>query len=242
MPNTTTTSRAGSRAGRRTDRLTGDDSTRQNPLAAVRRTPLAAVDPVMGARMLLGAILSVGDVALRITEVEAYGGPEDGPWPDPAAHSYRGRTTRNAVMYGPAGHLYVYRSYGLHHCANISIGPDGVAGAALLRGAQVVSGAETVRARRTPGTAAPNLARGPGNLAEALGLTLADNGLDVLDATSRVRLDLAAGDVTDSVQTGPRVGISQAADRPWRLWIPGAVGVSAYRRSPRAPAADPRMG
>jgi len=234
MPNTTTTSRAGSRAGRRTDRLTGDGT--------YSRAQLTAADPVGGARLLLGAILRVGDVALRITEVEAYGGPEDGPWPDPAAHSYRGRTARNAVMFGPAGHLYVYRSYGIHHCANISIGPDGVAAAALLRGAQVVSGDETVRARRTPGTAESNLARGPGNLAEALGLTLADNGLDVFDAASRVRLDLAPGTVPDPVETGPRVGITQAADRPWRLWIPGAMGVSAYRRSPRAPAANPRMG
>ncbi len=192
--------------------------------------------------MLLGATLRVDDVALRITEVEAYGGPEGGPWPDPAAHSYRGRTARNTVMYGPAGHLYVYRSYGLHHCANISIGPDGVAGAVLLRGAQVLSGEETVRIRRTPGIATPNLARGPGNLAEALGLTLDDNGLDVFGAPSRVRLVLGTGDAPNEVEAGPRVGIAQAADRPWRLWIPGAVGVSAYRRSPRAPVAKPRMG
>lgn len=242
MPNTKPSSRAGSPAGRRTDRLTGGDSTRKSPLVAAQSAPLAAVDPVAGARMLLGAILRVDDVALRITEVEAYGGPEDGPWPDPAAHSYGGPTARNAVMYGPAGHLYVYRSYGVHHCANISIGPDGVAAAALLRGAQVVSGEETVRARRTPGIAASNLARGPGNLAEALGLTLADNGLDVFCASSRVRLDLPTGDVTGPVETGPRIGIARAADRPWRLWIPGAVGVSAYRRSPRAPAANRRMG
>lgn len=139
---------------------------------------LTAVDPLKAAHTILGATLCAGEVVLRITEVEAYGGPEDGPWPDPAAHSYRGRTSRNAVMFGPAGHLYVYRSYGLHHCANISVGADGVAAAVLLRGAEVVAGEETVRARRTAGTPASNLARGPGNLAEALGLTLADNGID----------------------------------------------------------------
>lgn len=226
--------RAGPPAGSRTDRLICDD--------ANSRELLAAADPVAGARALLGAIIRVGDVALRITEVEAYGGPDGGPWPDPAAHSYRGRTTRNAVMYGPAGHLYVYRSYGLHHCANISIGPDGVAGAVLLRGAQVASGTDVVRARRTPGIAAPNLAKGPGNLAEALGLTLADNGVDVFSAESRVRLVPDADVPPAPVASGPRVGISRAADRPWRLWIPGSVGVSAYRRSPRAPAADRRMG
>ncbi|ATQ27972.1 3-methyladenine DNA glycosylase [Rhodococcus ruber Chol-4] len=200
---------------------------------------LTAVDPLKAAHTILGATLCAGEVVLRITEVEAYGGPEDGPWPDPAAHSYRGRTPRNAVMFGPAGHLYVYRSYGLHHCANISVGADGVAAAVLLRGAEVVAGEETVRARRTAGTPASNLARGPGNLAEALGLTLADNGIDVLDEGASVRLTL--GDA-ERVAAGPRVGISVAAERPWRLWIPGAVGVSAYRRSPRAPAAPRRMG
>lgn len=200
---------------------------------------LTAVDPLKAAHTILGATLCAGEVVLRITEVEAYGGPEDGPWPDPAAHSYRGRTPRNAVMFGPAGHLYVYRSYGLHHCANISVGADGVAAAVLLRGAEVVAGEETVRARRTAGTPASNLARGPGNLAEALGLTLADNGIDVLDEGASVRLTLRDA---ERVAAGPRVGISVAAERPWRLWIPGAVGVSAYRRSPRAPAAPRRMG
>lgn len=203
---------------------------------------LEALDPEAAARALLGARVQVGDVVLRLTEVEAYGGPEDGPWPDPAAHSYRGRTVRNAVMYGRAGHLYVYRSYGLHYCANISIGPDGTAGAVLLRGAEVVEGQEQARARRTPGTPAANLARGPGNLAAALGLTLDDNGIDVFAENSKVRVTLPEPDATLEVVTGPRVGISVAADRPWRLWTRGGTGVSAYRRSPRAPVAPTRMG
>jgi DNA-3-methyladenine glycosylase len=194
---------------------------------------LSELDPVSAARALLAAHIRVGEVTLRITEVEAYGGPESGPWPDPAAHSYRGPTGRNRVMFGPAGHLYVYRSYGIHHCANISVGPHGVAAAVLLRGAEVIAGEADVRTRRTPGTSAENLARGPGNLAEALGLTLDDNGLDVFASNARVSVTFPDGKTP--VEAGPRVGISVAADRTWRLWIPGGIGVSAYRRSPRAP-------
>jgi DNA-3-methyladenine glycosylase len=194
---------------------------------------LSTLDPVSAARALLSAHIRVGEVTLRVTEVEAYGGPEDGPWPDPAAHSYRGPTGRNRVMFGPAGHLYVYRSYGIHHCANISVGPDGTAAAVLLRGAEVITGEAGVRTRRTPHTPVENLARGPGNLAQALGLILDDNGLDVFAPDARVSVTLA--DTKTQVEAGPRVGISVAADRPWRLWIPGGIGVSAYRRSPRAP-------
>ena len=201
------------------------------------RGDLEALTPVEAAEALLGATVRVGETAVRLTEVEAYGGPEDGPWPDPAAHSYRGPTPRNSVMFGPAGHLYVYRSYGLHFCANVSLGPDGVAAAVLLRGGEVVDGEQAVRSRRTPGTAFANLARGPGNLAAALGLSLADNGIDVGAQDARVRVELPTESPSGEIERGPRVGISVAADRPWRLWIPGAVGVSAYRRSPRAPAA-----
>lgn len=205
---------------------------------------LEALDPLGAAEILLGATIRVGEVLVRLTEVEAYGGPENGPWPDPSAHSYRGPTARNAVMFGPAGHLYVYRSYGLHLCANVSIGPDGTAGAVLLRGAEVLEGDEIARGRRTFGTPHHNLARGPGNLAAALGLSIDDNGLDVAASGSRVRVDLADGSDMPALRPGklsygPRVGISVAADLPWRVWIPGAVGVSAYRRSPRAPARPP---
>ncbi|MBS9371886.1 DNA-3-methyladenine glycosylase [Rhodococcus sp. B50] len=201
------------------------------------RGELEGLDPVEAAEALLGATIRVGETTVLLTEVEAYGGPEDGPWPDPAAHSYRGPTPRNSVMFGPAGHLYVYRSYGLHFCANISLGPDGTAAAVLLRGGEVVDGEQAARARRTPGTPFANLARGPGNLAAALGLDLADNGIDVSASDARVRLELSAEPLVGEVARGPRVGISVAADRPWRLWVPGAIGVSAYRRSPRAPAA-----
>lgn len=168
-----------------------------------------------------------------IVEVEAYGGPDDGPWPDPAAHSFRGPGLRNSVMFGPPGRLYTYRSHGIHVCANVVCAADGVAAAVLLRAAIVDTGHESAWARRGPAVRESALARGPGNLCSALGVTMDDNGTDLFDPSSPIRLvlgDLRVGD------TGPRVGVSKAADRPWRMWLPLHREVSAYRRSPRAPA------
>ncbi|MFC4605263.1 DNA-3-methyladenine glycosylase [Rhodococcus kronopolitis] len=193
---------------------------------------LAAADPLTAAHLVLGARLSVGTVTLRIVEVEAYGGDEAGPWPDPAAHSYPGPTPRNAVMFGPAGRLYVYLSHGIHHCLNVTCADAGVAGAVLLRGAEVIDGVDVVVSRRGADRRPRDLARGPGNLGQALGITLADNGSELLTGRSRVRLEL---DPAPRVAAGPRVGIARAAERPWRLWVPGSDAVSAYRRSPRAP-------
>lgn len=192
-----------------------------------------AVDPVGAARLLLGATLTARGVCATVVEVEAYGGVPDGPWPDRAAHSYRGPTGRNTVMFGPPGHLYTYRSYGMHVCANVSCGPDGTAAAVLLRAAVIEEGTAVARDRRGPAVPSTGLARGPGNLCAALGITMEDNGIDLFDADSPVRLRLGA---PLSAQAGPRVGVSSAADRPWRLWVPGRPEVSAYRRSPRAPA------
>ncbi|MBS9533088.1 DNA-3-methyladenine glycosylase [Mycobacterium sp. M1] len=191
-----------------------------------------AVDPVAAARRLLGATLTGRDVQITVVEVEAYGGVADGPWPDRAAHSYRGPTGRNTVMFGPPGHLYTYRSYGIHVCANVACGPDGTAAAVLMRSGVVVDGLAAARARRGAAADAA-LARGPGNLCAALGITMDDNGIDLFDPGSPVRLQL-----NDAVPglAGPRVGVSQAADRPWRLWVAGCPEVSAFRRSPRAPA------
>ncbi|MGU3651516.1 DNA-3-methyladenine glycosylase [Mycolicibacterium sp. A43C] len=190
-------------------------------------------DPVDSARRLVGARLFGRGVSATIVEVEAYGGPPDGPWPDPSAHSFRGMRPRNAVMFGPAGRLYTYRSHGIHVCANVSCGPDGVAAAVLLRAAVIDDGEPVARSRR--GVVAPDhgLARGPGNLCSALGITMDDNGIDLFDQTAAVRLELA--DTAVAVD-GPRVGVSTAADRPWRFWLPERREVSAYRRSPRAPA------
>jgi DNA-3-methyladenine glycosylase len=192
-----------------------------------------AVEPVTAARRLLGATLCGRSVCATIIEVEAYGGVPDGPWPDAAAHSYRGLNGRNAVMFGPAGRLYTYRSHGIHVCANVSCGPDGTAAAVLLRAAAIESGIDVARSRRGELARTVALARGPGNLCSALGITMADNGVDLFDPRSPITLKL--NDTVDAV-CGPRVGISHAADRPWRLWVQGRPEVSAYRRSPRAPA------
>ena len=162
-----------------------------------------AGDPLTAARGLLGALITARGTSARIVEVEAYGGPSDGPWPDAAAHSYRGRSVRNAVMFGPPGRLYTYRSHGIHVCANVSCGSDGVAAAVLLRAAVVESGLEAARRRRGPAVAAAALARGPGNLCAALGIGMDDNGADLFDPGSPVTLTLGAS--VDGA-AGPRVG------------------------------------
>ena len=172
-------------------------------------------------------------VRATILEVEAYGGVPDGPWPDRAAHSYRGPTGRNRVMFGPPGRLYTYRSYGMHICANVACGPDGTAAAVLLRAAVIADGEPLARSRRGDTVPDVALARGPGNLCSALGITMEDNGIDLFDTSGELRLQLRE---PAAAQAGPRVGVSHAADRPWRLWVPGRPEVSAYRRSPRAPA------
>jgi DNA-3-methyladenine glycosylase len=175
---------------------------------------------------LLGAVLTVDGVGLRLTEVEAYEGESD-----PASHAWRGRTPRNAVMYGRAGRLYVYLSYGIHSCVNVVCDVEGTASAVLLRAGEVVAGEEAVRERRGH-VPYHRLASGPGNLGSALGLTAADSGL-VLDG---VRASLVAGPRTSAVATGPRVGISRAADTLWRFWLTGepSVSGSASRGRPSA--------
>jgi len=194
------------------------------------REPLRQVlagHPTDAARALLGASLHGRGVSVRIVEVEAYCGEQD-----PASHAYRGRSLRNAVMFGPAGHLYAYFVYGMHTCVNVSTGPDGVASAVLLRAGEVLSGVEVATARRPTSRRTADLARGPANLALALGVTLADSGIDLL-AGADVRLELDESVV--EVAVGPRVGVSAAADVPWRFWVPGSPAVSAYRRALRAP-------
>ncbi|WP_281919065.1 DNA-3-methyladenine glycosylase [Nocardia sputorum] len=194
-----------------------------------------AVEPPAAARRLLGATLWSGPVGVRIVEVEAYGGDPAGPWPDPASHSGRGRTKRNDVMFGPAGVLYVYLSYGMHTCINVTSGPDGVASAALIRSGEVIEGLEAVRARRPGARSEVDLARGPGNLGSALGITLQDYGTRLFDPSSPIRLELCSPVPTADIASGPRVGVSSAADVPWRFWLPDSRAVSVYRRSPRAP-------
>jgi DNA-3-methyladenine glycosylase len=191
-----------------------------------------ATDPVTAAKRLLGATLAGRGVSATVVEVEAYGGVPDGPWPDTASHSYRGLGGRNTIMFGVAGRLYTYRSHGIHVCANVVCGPDHTAAAVLLRAGVVVDGFETARARRGDTVRDTALARGPGNLCSALGIAMSDNGIDLFDPSSPVRLTLSAAQHSVS---GPRVGVSKAADRPWRFWLADRPEVSAYRRSPRAP-------
>jgi DNA-3-methyladenine glycosylase len=176
------------------------------------------------APLLLGALVSVGGVTVRVTEVEAYLGELD-----PGSHAFRGPGRRNAVMYGEAGHLYTYFTYGMHVCANVTCSPVGVASAVLLRAGEVVAGIETARMRRTTSKADADLARGPARLCVALGITLADGGTDL--ESGRVRLELPT--VPEPFVTGPRTGVSGAGgtdDYPWRFWIPGDPTVSPYKR------------
>jgi DNA-3-methyladenine glycosylase len=192
-----------------------------------------AVDPVEAAKRLLGARLTGRAASAVIVEVEAYGGPADGPWPDAASHSFRGRGGRNEVMFGPAGRLYTYRSHGIHVCANVVCASVGVAGAVLIRAAAMRDGADVALSRRGRALPTRALARGPGNLCQALGITMDDNGIDLFEPDGPVALTLVD---PPAARCGPRVGVSLAADRPWRFWLPDQPEVSSYRRSPRAPA------
>jgi len=168
-----------------------------------------------------------GTVSVALSEVEAYDGAAD-----PASHAYRGVTPRNAVMFGPAGRLYVYLSYGIHWCCNVVTGRDGEASAVLLRAGRVVAGVDLARRRRGEGLPDRALARGPACLTRALGIDAGCNGAALLGADGRLRLEPGADDPPVSV--GPRVGISAAADMPWRFWLTSDETVSAYKRGGRA--------
>jgi DNA-3-methyladenine glycosylase len=179
------------------------------------------------ARDLLGQLLvrdtPEGRVVLRLTEVEAYAGADD-----PGSHAYRGLTPRTAVMFGEAGHAYVYFTYGMHFCVNVVTGPVGEASAVLLRAGEVAEGEALAQARR--GTvAARDLARGPARLTVALGI---DRDLDGADLVRPRGLFLAAGEpvADEAVATGPRVGVAgEGGVRPWRSWVSGDPSVSPYR-------------
>lgn len=183
------------------------------------------------ARDLLGRLLvrRLEDDLLvaRLVEVEAY--QED----DPASHSYRGRTARTEVMFGPPGHLYVYLSYGMHWCMNVVTGRDGEGSAVLLRAAEPLHGLDAMRARR--GLVSDKLlCAGPGRLTQAFGLARSDNGLDLLDGGS-LWIGEGAPLAEDDVAVSARVGISVARERPWRFSEAGSPFVS--RRAP--PVSEP---
>ena len=190
---------------------------------------------------LLGLVLEhetpAGLVAVELTEVEAYAGRSD-----PASHAYRGKTRRNAVMFGPPGHAYVYFTYGMHFCVNmVCLGEEGSASAVLLRAGAIVAGEDLARARRTRGpgvVASRDLARGPARLCQALGIDRSLDGADVVATGSPLRVRAGAGHPARSAKilTGPRVGVSSAAEIPWRFWYEGDPTVSVYRpHVPRRP-------
>jgi DNA-3-methyladenine glycosylase len=183
---------------------------------------------------LLGCVLehqtAAGLVAVELTEVEAYAGEAD-----PASHAYHGKTRRNAVMYGPPGHAYVYFTYGMHFCVNLVCLPEGSASAVLLRAGTVIEGEDLARARRAKSAAvvsSRDLARGPARLCQALGIDRSLDGADACVAGSPLRVRWPAARTTDrsaQIRSGPRVGIAQAAEVPWRFWLDGEPSVSAYR-------------
>jgi DNA-3-methyladenine glycosylase len=199
---------------------------------------------------LLGCVLwhdsPAGLVAVRLVEVEAYRGPLD-----PASHSFRGQTARNAVMFGPPGHAYVYFTYGMHYAVNLVCLPAGQPEAVLIRAGAVVEGAELAQRRRyglpdADGSASAgrrknsrqrerDLARGPGRLCQALGIDRSLDGADACAPDGPIGIspaeafDQAEVAGSAAIRVGPRVGISKAADLPWRYWLAGDGHVSAYK-------------
>lgn len=171
-------------------------------------------------------------VVVRLTEVEAYSGADD-----PGSHAYRGKTKRNAALFGPPGTAYVYFTYGMHYCANVVCGTDGAASAVLMRAGEVLAGEDVVRARRgQPEVPAPRLLSGPARLAQGLGLDLQQNGAGFLRGTARgpdpsLGLENLAA-LPSAFSSGPRTGVSGpggSADYPYRFWLPDESSVSAYR-------------
>jgi DNA-3-methyladenine glycosylase len=210
--------RRGGPAGRR--RPAVESRPPGDPVEADRH--LLAGDPVEVAPLLLNKVLEREGRSARIVEVEAYRGEAD-----PASHAYRGKTRRNAVMYGPAGHLYVYFTYGMHWCANVVCEGEGKAGALLLRAGAPLTGIEEMWAARPAARREQDLCNGPAKLCQALGITGADDGADL--AVGPVRLLDDGTPPPARPARGVRVGISVAADRRWRWWIRGDPHVSPGR-------------
>jgi DNA-3-methyladenine glycosylase len=194
------------------------------------------------ARAVLGRVLvhdgPGGRTAGIVVEVEAYAGATD-----PASHAHRGETPRNRVMFGPPGHAYVYFTYGMHHCLNLVTGPPGRAAAVLVRAFEPLTGIGIMQKRR--GVEVPErLARGPGCVTAALGLTREHDGLDLCAGPIWLS-DAAPRRGGLRTECGPRIGIRVAVERPWRFWLAGHTCVSGRRgkvsRTARTsrPGADP---
>jgi DNA-3-methyladenine glycosylase len=198
------------------------------PLArAFFNRPVLEVAPDLLGRVLVRSTPH-GPIALRLTEVEAYAGPDD-----PGSHAYRGRSDRNAVMFGPPGYAYVYFTYGMWHCLNLVCGPEGDPSGVLLRAGEIIDGADLARKHRPTSRRPHDLAQGPARLATALDVDRALNGSDVCPADpADAFFQILAGTPADpgAIRTGPRTGVGgEGAAHPWRFWIDGDPTVSPYR-------------
>jgi DNA-3-methyladenine glycosylase len=183
------------------------------------RQQIAGLDAPALARRLIGAVLVIRGSGGTIIETEAY--CRD----DPASHSFRGPSLRNAAMFGPAGHAYVYRSYGIHLCLNVVAQPGA---AVLIRAIQPQIGIDAMRQRRGAAT----LCNGPGRLGAALGITLQDNHAPFDGTALAIILPLTP----PALLIGPRIGITKARDRPWRFGLAGARGLSRPFNQQQSPA------
>ncbi|MEU5795561.1 DNA-3-methyladenine glycosylase [Streptomyces sp. NPDC047813] len=190
--------------------------------------PVLDVAPDLLGRVLVRTTPD-GPISVRLTEVEAYDGPDD-----PGSHAYRGRTARNAVMFGEPGHVYVYFTYGMWHCMNLVCGPEGRASAVLLRAGEVVEGAELARKRRPTARNDRELAKGPARLATALEVDRALDGTDAC-AGGETPLRVLTGTPVPAgqVRSGPRTGVAGEGGNgevhPWRYWVADDPTVSPYR-------------
>ncbi|MFF7963733.1 DNA-3-methyladenine glycosylase [Streptomyces sp. NPDC007903] len=187
--------------------------------------PVLEVAPDLLGRLIIRTTPD-GPIALRLTEVEAYDGPND-----PGSHAYRGRTPRNDVMFGPPGHVYVYFTYGMWHCMNLVCGPEGTASGVLLRAGEIVEGAELTRERRLSARNDKELAKGPARLATALDV---DRSLDGTDACTLgdtpIRILTGTPVPREQVRSGPRTGVAgDGGVHPWRFWVADDPTVSPYR-------------
>jgi DNA-3-methyladenine glycosylase len=217
--------------------------TQQAPVASSGRRKrvaraLLAADPVTVAPLLLGKLLVRGALVARIVEVEAYRGASDA-----ASHAYKGKTERNATMFGPPGRLYVYFTYGMHYCANVVCCPEGVAGAVLLRAMAPLAGLDEMAARRSRKGHAPRAGRGlrpedlcsgPAKLCQAFALDRSADGYDLISGRDGVVLLDDGTPPPETPSVGTRIGLAKtcsARDEPWRWWVLAEPSVSARRAS-----------